>query len=62
MKRSFVKKEIFEILEKVYSHPVGNAILAEDILCHLETLGMLPPRTKLGALGTEDNAWEPEDG
>lgn len=43
MKRSFVQKEIFEMLEAAYSHPEGNTNLAEAILLHLETLGMAPP-------------------
>lgn len=46
MKRSEVKKEIFELLECVHSHPEGNASLAESILLHLETLGMEPPSIK----------------
>lgn len=40
----------------------GFTPLNERILSALEHAGMLPPRAKLGALGIEDNAWEPEDG
>lgn len=33
---------------------------ANEVLDMIEGFGMLPPRAKLGALGIEDNAWEPE--
>lgn len=62
MKRSEAKLEIFYTLEKQYSHPEANIKIAEEILSALEEAGMLPPRAKLGTLGIEDNAWEPEDG
>jgi hypothetical protein len=32
-----------------------------DILLELEEAGMLPPISKLEALNTYDNAWEPEN-
>ena len=35
--------------------------IANKMLTELEKAGMLPPRTKLEALGIEDNSWEPED-
>jgi hypothetical protein len=46
MKRSEIKKEVFELLESIHSHPEGNATLSETILLHLEKLGMQPPAIK----------------
>ena len=46
MRRDNVLKEIFELLEYNNSHPEANTKLAEDILFHLETLGMKPPESK----------------
>jgi len=50
MKRSEMLKEVFQVLESAYSHPEGNAKLAEDILTAIEKAGMLPPKTKNPAL------------
>jgi hypothetical protein len=61
MKRSDLKKLIFEKLELTYSHPEGNAKLAEEILQTIEGAKMLPPIAQLSKLGISDNAWEPED-
>lgn len=60
VKRSDMRKVIYEALESNWSHPEGNAKLAEDILCAIERAGMLPPITFLPALKISDNAWEPE--
>ena len=35
--------------------------MAETILQVQKEAGMLPPLSKLNALGVKDNAWEPED-
>jgi hypothetical protein len=45
MKRSKALVSIFETLESHFSHPEGNAKIAESILKTVEGLGMLPPLT-----------------
>ena len=46
MKRSEVKLEIINILEKLNSNPEGNVAIAEEILSKLESAGMEPPAVK----------------
>ncbi len=53
MKRSEALVRIFETLEMAFSHPEGNAKLAEAVLQTVENMGMLPPLTK------EDSAYNP---
>ena len=43
MKRSEAFIRIFETLETAFSHPEGNAKLAETDLQTVENMGMLPP-------------------
>jgi len=52
-----------EAIDLLIEHgPAGiDKEIASKMLTELEKAGMLPPRTKLGALGIEDNSWEPED-
>lgn len=57
MKRSEVVDMIYERLIPLN---VGKDI-CNEIIEIIEKAGMLPPRTKLGELGVEDNSWEPED-
>lgn len=62
MKRS----EMVNILEKainsnLYQDYLFDEEMISEVLDTIEQAGMLPPRTKLGTLGIEDNAWEPED-
>lgn len=57
MKRS----EMVATLEFVFRETdlsIDDYYLILDIV---EKNGMLPPRTKLGVLEIEDNAWEPEN-
>lgn len=51
-----------EAIDLLIEHgPIGvDEEVANKMLTALEKVGMLPPRTKLGTLGIEDNAWEPE--
>jgi hypothetical protein len=60
VKRSDMRKIIFETLESGWSHPEANAKLAEDILVAIERAGMLPPIAFLPKLKISDNAWESE--
>lgn len=60
MKKSELKKLIFERLEFNYSHPEANAKLADELVALIEQVGMLPPRVHLPAIGISDNAWESE--
>lgn len=60
VKRSDMRKIIYETLESGWSHPEANAKLAEDILVAIERAGMLPPIAFLPKLKISDNAWESE--
>ena len=64
MKRSEALKEIGNTLKalRMCEPDYSDENISRHILARLEQIGMLPPRAKLGALGIEDNAWEPEDG
>lgn len=33
----------------------------EELLHHMQSHGMLPPRTKLSHINGEDNCWDPEE-
>jgi hypothetical protein len=59
MKRSEAVEVIINFLEEWYGEdrPVK---IASNLLTELESMGMLPPKTKLNTLNIEDNAWEPE--
>lgn len=57
MKRS----EMVEIIWKRLGLIGISEETCSEVLALLEEAGMLPPRTKLEALGIEDNAWESED-
>lgn len=68
MKRSEAVSEIANLLMNQHlpehqTHDTGVYCLkqAELILESLETLGMLPPITKLSLLNVMDNCWDPED-
>lgn len=60
VKKSDLKKLIFETLEKTYSHPEGNAKLADELVAVILQAGMLAPRIYLPTLGISDNAFESE--
>jgi hypothetical protein len=61
MKKSELKRLIFERLEFNYSHPEANSRLAEELVQLIEQAGMLPPRVHLPVIGISDNAWESEE-